>query len=720
MARLRKQYDIRSNALDKMSEKEKRSKIYTTEIIDEIIKDKTGKQDLNPFWHGQIHYRDAGVIFEYTDWEKHELEKCAEDCLYFAEHYAKFKNDKGHTLVKLRDYQKRLLKLFSEEEYDPVSETVIPKNSRAILLQSRQSGKTTTVCCYFSWFLIFHDDKTSFVSANKAGTGKEIISKIKDVLEGLPFFMKPGILNLSETRIKLENGSSLKTAAASKSPATGDSLQLLYIDEAALIPPHIIDEYWTSIQPTMSSFRGNQIILSSTPRGKGNLFYNLYTKAIPWNSPARQDPANKKKFISSRVDWWEVPGRDEEWEKQQRDELGDEKFNREFGLSFESSTTRLINAWTINFMNKIKKLFISRALYNIPNDICEKIVWHPDFDPTVLTLYDLLYSRFLFIIDLSQGDEAGVAGKENSDYNIIHIYKMELMSPIKIEQNREYSHAIDIRNVVQYREIGIYADNFKDEEMCAEACKYLAFNVFKTGYSDGVNNIDNVRILYEVNFNGKNWYNKFKAHPGFYDQIIIKTANGTDKNGKVQLMNGFRTKSGSHGKKYYCDLGEKMLRQRQIIISQYHPDIDLSTIYQLENFGKDKKGNYKGAACHDDLAVTVFFVSIAQEQEYFRIWLEEWLEGMILTPKVQRIRYMLDIYVESEPEITDEQFSNFYNMASAGFGKITKQSNTYGTIMNGNMQNNYGIPGYNSMQQKLIYQQQQRNIAAMSRFVKFK
>jgi hypothetical protein len=212
---------------------------------------------LNPFWHGQINYRDSGVIFEYTDWEKHELEKCADDCLYFAEHYAKFKNDKGHTLVKLRDYQKRLLRLFSEEEYDPVSETVIPKNSRAILLQSRQTGKTTTVCCYFTWFLIFHDDKTSFVSANKGSTGKEIISKIKDVLEGLPFFMKPGILNLSETRIKFENGSSLKTAAASKSPATGDSLQLLYIDEAALIPAHIIDEYWASIQPTMSSFRGN-------------------------------------------------------------------------------------------------------------------------------------------------------------------------------------------------------------------------------------------------------------------------------------------------------------------------------------------------------------------------------------------------------------------------------------------------------------------------------
>ena len=39
MARIRRQYDIRSNALDKQSEKEKRSKIYTSEIIEEILKD---------------------------------------------------------------------------------------------------------------------------------------------------------------------------------------------------------------------------------------------------------------------------------------------------------------------------------------------------------------------------------------------------------------------------------------------------------------------------------------------------------------------------------------------------------------------------------------------------------------------------------------------------------------------------------------------------------
>ena len=704
---------------------------YSTKCIDTIqlkapIKVETDNGQMNTITH--VHLTKPFTIYTLYLENGLELQGADEHFVYSSCNYIEtWKHIKDLTLndyIKTKFGWSKVKQINIENHKEYMFDISIKENEHNYLSNNILSHNTTTVCCYFTWFLIFHDDKTSFVSANKGSTGKEIISKIKDVLEGLPFFMKPGILNLSETRIKFENGSSLKTAAASKSPATGDSLQLLYIDEAALIPAHIIDEYWASIQPTMSSFRGNQIIFSSTPRGKGNLFYNIYTKAIPWDSPARKDPANKNKFVSSRVDWWEVPGRDEEWEKQQRDELGDEKFNREFGLSFESSTTRLINAWTINFMNKIKKHFVSRPLYNVPNDICEKIIWHPDFDPSSLSLYDLMYNIFLFVIDLAQGIEAGVAGKEDADYNIIHIYRIELMSPRKIEENRDWQHPIDIRNVIQYKEIGIYADNFKDEEMCAEACKYLAFNVFKTGYSDGVNNIDNVRILYEVNFNGKNWYNKFKAHPGFYDQIIIKTQNGVDKNGKPVLMNGFRTKNGSKGKKYYCDLGEKMLRQRQIIVSQYDSNINLSTIYQLENFGKDKKGNYSGAACHDDLSITVFFVSIAGEQEYFRIWVEEWLENMILTPQVQIIRQMLEIYVETEPEITDQEFTGFYNMASAGFGKITKQSNSYSSLMNGNNTNNYGLqqPRYGNRQPRYngMPYQPQRNIAAMSRFVKFK
>jgi len=116
------------------------------------------------------------------------------------------------------------------------------------------SHNTTTTAAYLTWYITFHRDRNVFVCANKERTAVEIMGKIKEVLEGLPYFMKPGVISLAEKRIKFENGCSLKCAAASKSPATGDSIQLLYIDEAALIPENIIEEYWASIIPTMSSF----------------------------------------------------------------------------------------------------------------------------------------------------------------------------------------------------------------------------------------------------------------------------------------------------------------------------------------------------------------------------------------------------------------------------------------------------------------------------------
>jgi len=94
--------DIHSNIMDKQAEAEKRSKVYSTEKIDEIIK--TGDKDRNPFWHGNVNFRDADIVFEYTEHELEELEKCASDPIYFIENYCKFLNDKGRTLVKLRDY----------------------------------------------------------------------------------------------------------------------------------------------------------------------------------------------------------------------------------------------------------------------------------------------------------------------------------------------------------------------------------------------------------------------------------------------------------------------------------------------------------------------------------------------------------------------------------------------------------------------------------------
>lgn len=158
----------------------------------------------------------------------------------------------------------------------------------------------------------------------------------------------------------------------------------------------------------------------------------------------------------------------------------------------------------------------------MPSEISSLIKWAPEFDPATLTYYDLKNRVFLLVVDTAQGKEAGIAGKKDSDYNVINIFEVEPMSPLKVEKNRN-NQPITIRDVVQFKQVGIYMDNNKNEEWCAEACKYITFQVFKCGFKD----IDNVRVLLEMNFNGNNWINHFKNHPQFYDNILIKTPRGT-------------------------------------------------------------------------------------------------------------------------------------------------------------------------------------------------
>ena len=681
MPRVRQQFDIHSNVIDKQAELQKKSSIYNTEKINAITKDLSdgGKPDTTPFFHGNSDWRDAGVIFDYTPEEIEIIEHCSNDCPWFVENYAKFLNKKGRTTVKLYDFQRENLEIMSAEKWDPDEEVVVPVNPDIVLMQSRQTSKTTTVASYIAWYAIFHNDRNIFICANKGRTASEIVGKVKEVLEGLPYFLKPGILNMSESRIKFENGTCIKCAAASKTPATGDSIQLLYIDEAALIPSNVIDEYWASVIPTMSNFPNAQLIVSSTPRGKSGKFYELVDGAIK----------HENSFYYRRVDWWQVPGHDEKWAEKYRKKLGNELFEREFNLSFESDSSRLVSNRDILFMNRIKQQFVQREFNLVPTDICNNIWWAPDFDPTYMNYDTLRKKSFLFVVDTAQGIEESSVEKEDSDYNVINIFEIQPLSPNKINVNRQRG-PISIKDCVQYKQVGLYIDNFKDEGQCAEAAKYLTFQIFKCGIGE----IDNVRILVEMNFNGDHWIKTFKLHPSFYEALLLKTVRGVQKPGqpivKMKEQYGFRTVGGKHGKNYYCELGAKMINRRQILVRQYHQDVNLSSINQLNQFGKNKKkNNYEGSCCHDDIAVTCLFVSIAPESRQFMMFLNDWIEKIDQTRKVITIQEMLGMYVEREAQISDDEaFFSFYKTASAGFGKLTHKQNGHGAAMAGNVDPN--------------------------------
>lgn len=628
---------------------EKKATIYTTERIESIKKDMSHgiQSDMAPFYRGDPDLRDKGVLFKYTDEEMAELVKCSTDCNYFVENYCKFLTDKGRVLVKIRDYQHDMLKLMSDEVYDEEIDELICKNKNIVICSSRQSGKTTTVVSYFCWVMCFHNDKQIAILANKGKTATEIVDKMQQVFKGLPFFMKPGIISMGKTTMTLENGSYIMSATTNPTSITGQSVNLLYLDELAHLPEGLATDFWRSAYPTLASFKNSQILITSTPKGNTNLFFRIYDGAMK----------GENGFIPYRVDWYQVPGRDEEWEKRTRKEFGDENFDQEFGLQFEVESSKLIRAKDIKFLSRLRKTFITRDLNNMDKILSDKTYWRPDFDPDSLTNDDLKKRFFVFMVDTAEGKEEEFKGKKDSDWNIINIFELSLMSPLRILKNK-IAKNITLKDCIRFTQVGLYMDNESDEEFMSEALKSLCFNVFKCGTGD----IDNVRIMLEMNFNGKNVINLFKSAYNFYDDVVVKTHHTQPIPGqKLKKKFGYKTTGGKHGKGYWCEIAAKMISKRQIVTYQFDENPNRSTFSQLQNFGKKENGSYEGSCMHDDIAVTVLFLPrFLMEPENIE-WVEEWISLHANEKSIEKVLHLLKIYADDEFSLNDSEFTKLYS-----------------------------------------------------------
>jgi hypothetical protein len=557
-----------------------------------------------------------------------------------------------------------------------MSDLEIEENDHSYYTNGILSHNTTTTVAYLLWYLCFHVDRNILIVANKGETAGEITKKLKDAYKTLPFWLKPGIIVWNQKKILLDNGCSLTCKTTNKTSATGDTIHVLYFDEVAKIPKNISDDFWKSIYPTLSSSNLAQIILTSTPDGTENLFYRI------WDGSQK----GTNSFVNFRVDWWQVPGHDDEWAEKQRRDFGDEEFEQEFALSFESSTSKLLSGKDLQFFKRIKKEFVHRNLSLFSNKETSNLYWHPNFNP----LYDIERNYFLFSVDTAEGIDEGTTGKKDSDYNVINIFKIQLNSFANIRKIIKKKGKLEIKDCFRLVQVGMYIDNDNDEEASAEVLKKLVFDLFGCGEGP----IDNCRILLEMNFNGKNFCNKVITHKNYYDGIIIKTHHTKPvpgENPKKKL--GYKTTGGKHGKNYYCELGAKMVDNRQIIVSQYHKKDNLCSIAQLNAFAK-RKGVYGGIALHDDIAVTILFLCRAFEEDEFIEWLDQYLSELEDSALKSKIMYCLRRYDEGEPDMSDSEFTNSY-LGSTSYNHNNPMRNPYSS----NLKNPYssqstpGLPG---------------------------
>jgi hypothetical protein len=97
------------------------------------------------------------------------------------------------------------------------------------------------------------------------------------------------------------------------------SVNLLYLDEFAFVERAA--EFYTSTYPVVSSGKETKIIVTSTANGIGNVFHKIWEGAVQ----------GVNEFNPFRVDWWDVPGRDEVWKAQTIANTSQLQFDQEFG-----------------------------------------------------------------------------------------------------------------------------------------------------------------------------------------------------------------------------------------------------------------------------------------------------------------------------------------------------------------------------------------------------
>lgn len=136
------------------------------------------------------------------------------------------------------------------------------------------------------------------------------MDRIRLAYEYLPRFIKPGCVTYNRSEIAFSNKSTIRAFATSSSASRGFSCQCCIIDEMGFIPKNVINEFFASVMPVVSSAKDSKVIVVSTPNGTSGLYYDLWCQA---NSKERAK--NKEGWSPFRVDWWEVPGRTEEWKQ---------------------------------------------------------------------------------------------------------------------------------------------------------------------------------------------------------------------------------------------------------------------------------------------------------------------------------------------------------------------------------------------------------------------
>ena len=374
-----------------ISDTVERKFIDSIQLSDWQIETPTGWEDISHF----------NLTIEYDVYIL-ETENCVIQC---ADNHIVFRADGSEVFVKDLLPGDSIIGQFAIEKVKSVTKTdkkesmadlTITADHHSFYAAGLLHHNTTTAAAYICWYVIFNDSKTVALLANKAAAAREIMSRIQLMYENLPKWLQQGVCEWNKGSISLENNSKIFTAATSSSGIRGKSVNFLLVDECAIIPNTVADEFFTATYPTISAGETTKIVLTSTPLGL-NHFWKFWTEA--------ENGING--FIPVKVEYWEHPQRDEKWANEQKQLLGELKYNQEVLMSFLGSAATLISG------DVIQRLAAKRPIYE--KDGILKVYEHP-FKGGTSEKGPTPPGSYVMTVDTSEG-----LGGDYSTFSIIRV-----------------------------------------------------------------------------------------------------------------------------------------------------------------------------------------------------------------------------------------------------------------------------------------------------------
>ena len=518
-------------------------------------------QRLKSSYLGNSQLKQIGYKIDYTPEQILELQRCATDAIYFIENYCKIVSlDHGLVPFKLYECQKRKVKTILE-------------NRKVILMEGRQQGKTITSAACILWYTLFNDNKTVAILANKAAAAREVMSRYQGMYENLPVWIQQGIREWNKGSIELENGSKVFTAATAASGIRGKSVNWLYIDEAAIIPNNVAEEFFTSTYPTIMAGETTKVLLSSTPLG-----YNHFWKF--WNDSEQ----GINDFVNLFIPYTEIPGRDERWAAEQKGVLGDVKFSQEVLCSFLGSSYTLLDADTLSKMSPRRPIYSKDGL-----DVLEEPI-------------------------------RAVKGEDGKIDQAGHVYALIVDTSRGVEGDYSAFVVIDI-SANPYQIVAKFRDN------------KIAPLLYPTVIHTVAKNYNNAWTLVEINDNGQQIAD-ILHHELEYEQILYVNRG---KNGQVvsggfgggSSANGVRTDKKI--KRVGCSQLKTLIETNRMQV------FDADIISEFSTFIESKGSYAADEGYHDDLVMPLVLFGWLTTNPYFKELTDVNLRETIFETQINRI-----------------------------------------------------------------------------------